>query len=63
VCIRQQQTRILFILDENEIQKYVKQNVSEPTSDEEKAKHKKNEAKTKRILIDSVRDHLIPHIR
>jgi hypothetical protein len=25
-------------------------------------KHKRNEAKTKRILIDSVRDHLIPHI-
>jgi hypothetical protein len=30
------QTKILFILDENEIQKYVKQNVSEPASDEEK---------------------------
>jgi hypothetical protein len=25
-------------------------------------KHKKNEANTKRIMIDSVRDHLIPHI-
>jgi hypothetical protein len=56
------QTRILFFLDENQIQKYVKQNVSELASDEEKAKHKKNEAKTKIILIDSIRDHLIPHI-
>jgi hypothetical protein len=55
-------TRILFILDENEIQNYIKQNVSEPESVEEKARHKKNEAKAKRILIDSVKYHLIPHI-
>jgi hypothetical protein len=55
-------TRILFILDENEIQKYVKENVSEPKSVEEKARHKKNEAKAKSILIDSIKDHLIPHI-
>jgi len=36
-------TRILFILDENEIQNYIKQNVSEPKSVEEKVRHKKNE--------------------
>ena len=54
--------RILFILDENEIQNYIKQNVSKPESAEEKARHKKSEAKAKRILIDSVKDHLIPHI-
>jgi hypothetical protein len=59
---RSWKTRILFILDENVVQNYVKQNVSEPTSDEEKAKHKNNEEKDKRILIDSVKDHLIPHI-
>jgi hypothetical protein len=54
--------KILFFLDENEIQKYVKEKISEPESDEEKSKHKRNEAKTKRILIDYVRDHLIPQI-
>jgi hypothetical protein len=54
-------TRILLILDENEIQNYTKQNVLEPESVEEKAMHKKNEAKAKRILIDSVKDHSIPH--
>jgi hypothetical protein len=59
---RSWKTRILFILDENEIQNYVREVVSEPESDEEKARHKKNEAKAKRILIDSVKDHLIPHI-
>ena len=55
-------TRILFILDENDIQNYVKENVSKPKNDEEKTRHKKNEAKDKMILIDSVKDHLIPHI-
>jgi len=54
--------KILFVLVENEIQKYVKEKISELESDEEKAKHQKNEAKTKIILIDSVRNHLIPHI-
>lgn len=28
----------------------------------EKAKHKKNDAKARRILIDSIKDHLIPHV-
>ena len=55
-------TRILFILDENEIQNYVKESVSEPEGAEEKARHKKNDAQAKRILIDSTKDHLIPHI-
>ena len=46
-------TEILFILDKNEIQNYVKEDVSELESVEEKAKHKKNESKAKRILIHS----------
>ena len=54
--------KLLFILDENEIQDYVKKDVTETKDVEEKAKYKKNEAKAKRILIDSVKDHLIPHI-
>ena len=36
--------------------------ISEPKDDEEKSRHKKNEAKEKRILVDSIQDHLIPHI-
>ena len=50
-------TRILFILDENEIQNYIKQNVSYPKSDKDKSMHKKNEAKGRRIFIDFVKDH------
>ena len=53
---------ILFVLDENEIQDYVKEGVSKLESAKEKDKKKKNEVKTKRILIDSVKYHYIPNI-
>jgi len=59
---RSWKTRILLFLDENDIQNYVKESVSEPQDAKEKANHKKNEAKAKRILIDSIKDHLIPHV-
>lgn len=36
--------------------------IPEPTNDNGKATYKKNEAKAKRILFDSVNDRLIPHI-
>jgi hypothetical protein len=34
----------------------------EPEDEEAKAKFKKNEVKAKRILIDSIKDHLIPNV-
>lgn len=49
-------------MDENEIQNYVRENVSELADAEEKAKHKKKEAKAKSILTYSIKDHLIPHV-
>jgi hypothetical protein len=36
--------------------------VPEPDEEEQKTKHKKNENKAKRIVLDSLKDHLIPHI-
>ena len=54
--------KLLFILDGNEIQYYVNKYVSKPKDVAEKSKHKKNEAKAKRILIYYVKDHLVPHI-
>lgn len=59
---RSWKTKIILVLDENEIQNNVKENVLEPKNVEEKAKHKTNEAKAKRNLIDSIKDHLIPHV-
>jgi hypothetical protein len=41
---------------------HVKQVLPEPKEDEAKEKFRKNEVKAKRILTDSIRDHLIPNL-
>jgi hypothetical protein len=51
-----------MILNENDLLEHVTVGVPEPEEKEQKTKHKKNEKKTKRIVLDSVKDHLIPHI-
>ena len=51
-----------MILNENDLLEHVTMGVPEPDEEEEKTKHKKNEKKAKRIVSDSVKDHLIPHI-
>ena len=40
----------------------MKEEVPEPQEEEEKVKHKKNLVKAQRILADSIKDHLIPHV-
>ena len=44
------------------MENYVKGEVAEPKGDEEKAKHKKNLVNDKRIIVDSIKDNLIPHV-
>jgi hypothetical protein len=51
-----------MILDENDLLEHVTVGVLEPDEEEKKTKHKKNEKKAKRVVSDSVKDHLIPHI-
>ena len=41
---------------------YITEEVPEPEGDEAKATHKKNLAKAKRIIVDSIKDHLIPNV-
>ena len=53
---------ILLILEENELLDHVKQVLPEPEEEDSKAKFKKNEIKAKRILTDSIKDHLIPNV-
>lgn len=48
---RSWKTKILFIMEETEIDDRVKRVIPEPTDDEGKAKHKKNEAKAKRYWL------------
>ena len=52
--------RISLILEENDLDQYINREVPEPGGDEAKATHKKNLVKAKRIIADSIKDHLIP---
>jgi hypothetical protein len=54
--------RVMLILEENDLEDFVKEEVPEPDEDEAKAKYKKNLVREKRIIIDPIKDHLIPHI-
>jgi hypothetical protein len=51
-----------MILNENDLLEHVTVGVPELEEKEQTTKHKKNEKKAKRIVSDSVKDHLIPHI-
>ena len=55
-------SRVLLLLEENDLLQFVKEKVPEPESKEDKPRWRKNDAKAKRILVDSVRDHLVPQI-
>ena len=54
--------RVMLILEENDLEKFVKEEVAEPEGDEAKAIFKKNMIRAKRIIADSIKDHLIPHV-
>ena len=49
-------------LKENDIEKYIKDEVVEPKEDEAKEKHEQDLIKTMRIIADSIRVHLIPQV-
>ena len=52
--------RIGLILQENDLDKYVKEEVSEPEEAEAKEKHRKDMIRAQRIIANSIKDHLIP---
>ena len=54
--------RIGLILEENDLAKYIKEEVAELEEDEGKEKHKKDLIRAKRIIADSIKDHLIPQV-
>ena len=53
---------IYLILKENELDKYISEEVPTPEGDEANDIHNKNLVKAKRIIADSIEDHLIPHV-
>ena len=54
--------RNMVILQENDLDKFVKEKVKEPEEDESKSKHKKDMIISKRIIDDSIKDNLIPQV-
>ena len=54
--------RISLVLEENELDTYINEEVPVPEGDDAKALHKKNLVKAKRIIPNSIKDHLIPHV-
>ena len=54
--------RISLVLEENELDSYISGEVLVPEGDETKALHKKNLIMAKRIISDSIKDQLIPHV-
>jgi hypothetical protein len=58
---RSWKNKFLLILKDNDLLDHIKQILLEPKEDA-KAKFRKNEVKAKRILIDSINDHLITNV-
>ena len=54
--------RISLVLEENELDSYILEEVPVPKGDEAKALHKKTMVMEKRIIADSIKDHLIPQV-
>ena len=54
--------RIGLIVEENDVAKYMKEEVAEPEKDEAKEKHKKDLIRAMRIIVDSIKDHLIHQV-
>ena len=52
----------MLVLEENDLEGFIEADIPEPEGDEDKAKHKKSLVKAKRIIADSIKDHLIPHV-
>ena len=52
--------RISLVLEENELDSYINEEVPVPEGDEAKSLQKKKLVMAKRIIVDSMKDHLIP---
>ena len=57
-----QKYRISLILEENELAKFIKEDLPESEEDAAKAKYKKDMVRAKRIIANSIKDHLIPQV-
>ena len=54
--------RISLVLEENELDSYIHEEVPVPEGYEANSLHKKKMVMAKRIIADSIKDHLIPQV-
>jgi hypothetical protein len=54
--------RIGLVLEENDLEKFLKGEILELDDVAEKAKHQKDTIKAKRIIANSIKDHLITYV-
>ena len=54
--------RVMLVLEENDLEGFIEVDIPEPDGDEDKTRYKKSLVKAKRIIADSMKDHLIPHV-
>ena len=59
---RAQKYRIGLILEENDLARFVKEEVPEPVDVADKSKYQKDTIRAKRIIADCIKDHLIPQV-
>jgi len=52
----------VLILEENDLLKLVNEKVPESDAEEDKSHWRKSDCRARRILVDSVSDHLVPQI-
>ena len=55
-------TRLMAILEENDLDHYVTSVVEEPTSNAGRTAYKRNQGKARRIIYDSMKENLMPVI-
>ena len=54
--------QIMLILEENDLEGFIKEEFVQPEEVEAKAKYKKDMIKDKRIIVDSIKYNLIPQV-
>jgi hypothetical protein len=54
--------RVTLLFEEHELDKFIIEEIKEPQGDEAKEKYKKDMVRVKKIIADSIKDHLIHHI-
>ena len=55
-------TRILSVLDEYGLKDHAEKTLAVPTDADPLKKYEENQARTKRLIINGVKDHVIPHV-